>query len=96
MPKPQLRANLLLLLAALIWGLAFVAQRVGIKYVGSFTFNGVRFALGSLSLLPLLWYSNRKTPSPIGTGSKNKSAPFPPVYSSVACSLPRPRCNKSG
>lgn len=48
------RADALLLLTATIWGFAFVAQRVGMEYVGPFTFNGVRFALGSLSLLPLL------------------------------------------
>lgn len=48
------RADALLLLTATIWGFAFVAQRVGMAYVGPFTFNGVRFALGSLSLVPLL------------------------------------------
>ena len=60
MPKPQLRPYLLLLLAAVIWGLSFVAQRVSLKYLGSFTFNGVRFALGSLSLLPLIIFTSKK------------------------------------
>lgn len=50
----KMRANLFLLLAAMIWGFAFVAQRVGMDHVGPFTFNAVRFALGSLSLLPLM------------------------------------------
>jgi drug/metabolite transporter (DMT)-like permease len=45
----------LLFLAAVIWGFAFVAQRVGMDYVGPFGFNGVRFALGCLVLLPFLW-----------------------------------------
>lgn len=54
----MLHSNLLLLLAAFIWGFAFVAQRVGMDHVGPFTFNGIRFALGSLSLLPLLIYYN--------------------------------------
>ncbi|MCP4404526.1 MAG: DMT family transporter [bacterium] len=53
------RSNLLLLLTAIIWGFAFVAQRMGMEHVGPFTFNGIRFALGGLSLLPLL-YVNRK------------------------------------
>ncbi|NLP40958.1 MAG: DMT family transporter [Veillonellaceae bacterium] len=53
-----MRHNILLLLAAIIWGFAFVAQRVGMDYVGPYTFNGVRFALGSLSLLPLIYYFN--------------------------------------
>jgi drug/metabolite transporter (DMT)-like permease len=52
----KFKANLLLLIAAAIWGFAFVAQRVGMEHVGPFTFNGVRFALGSLSLLPLIFY----------------------------------------
>jgi len=42
----------LLLLTALIWGFAFVAQRVGMAHVGPFTFNGLRFALGCAVLLP--------------------------------------------
>ena len=52
---------MLLLLTAAIWGLAFVAQRVGMEHMGPFTFNGIRFALGSLSLLPLLFYERRRT-----------------------------------
>jgi drug/metabolite transporter (DMT)-like permease len=49
-----LKAELLLALAAVIWGFAFVAQRVGMEHVGPFTYNGVRFLLGALVLLPLL------------------------------------------
>jgi drug/metabolite transporter (DMT)-like permease len=49
-----LKSDLLLLITAIIWGFAFVAQRVGMDYVGPFTYNGVRFAIGSLSLLPLV------------------------------------------
>ncbi len=43
-------ANSLLLITAAVWGLAFVAQRVGMDYIGPFTFNAVRFALGALVL----------------------------------------------
>jgi drug/metabolite transporter (DMT)-like permease len=39
---------------AVIWGLAFVAQRVGADYMGTFTFNGVRFLLGAVSLIPVI------------------------------------------
>lgn len=60
MPLRTYRADALLLLTATIWGFAFVAQRVGMAYVGPYTFNGVRFALGSLSLVPLLLVLERR------------------------------------
>jgi drug/metabolite transporter (DMT)-like permease len=44
----------LLLVASIIWGFAFVAQRAGMEHVGPFTFNGVRFLLGGLTLVPAL------------------------------------------
>lgn len=56
----RLGANILLLLTAAIWGLGFVAQRVGSQSIGAFTFNGIRFALGSISLIPLLIYFNKR------------------------------------
>jgi drug/metabolite transporter (DMT)-like permease len=55
----MVKTDLTLLLTAGIWGLAFVAQRVGMDYVGPFTYNGVRFALGSLTLAPLLLAGRR-------------------------------------
>lgn len=59
------RANLLLLLTAMIWGAAFVAQRVGMDHMGPLTFNGVRFALGAAALLPLIsWLDKRRTAAP--------------------------------
>lgn len=58
-----LKSNLLLLLAAAIWGFAFVAQRVGMEHVGPYTFNGIRFLLGSLSLIPLIIYLRRDSAS---------------------------------
>ncbi len=62
------RVNLLLLLTAIIWGFAFVAQRIGMEHVGPFTFNGVRFALGGLSLVPLLYINRKKSEEPSRTG----------------------------
>jgi len=50
-----LTADLLLLVAAAVWGFAFVAQRVGMAHMGPFTFNAIRFALGALSLIPVIW-----------------------------------------
>ena len=60
MKKGQLGSEGLLLLAAIIWGFAFVAQRVGMRYVGPFTFNAVRFALGSLALVPFAAVATRR------------------------------------
>jgi len=58
--KETFASDGLLLITALIWGLAFVAQRKGMEFIGPFTYNGIRFALGGLSLLPLLIYRYRK------------------------------------
>ena len=48
----RFRADLILLLVALIWGSAFAVQRVAAQYFDVFTFNGLRFLLGGLILLP--------------------------------------------
>lgn len=56
----KLKYNLLLMLAAFIWGGAFVAQSVGMDYIGPFTFNCVRSILGSLILLPVIWFVDRQ------------------------------------
>ena len=54
MKKTQLKGAAFLLLTALIWGLAFVAQSVGMESVGGFTFSGVRMLLGAAVLLPVI------------------------------------------
>lgn len=54
------KSSLLLFLTAVIWGVAFVAQSVGMDYVGPFTFNAVRFALGGTVLLPILLWKEKK------------------------------------
>ena len=51
----QMKNNAMLLLTALIWGCAFVAQSVGMDYVGPFTFNSVRCILGSIVLVPVIF-----------------------------------------
>lgn len=58
--------KLLLLLAALIWGVAFVAQSVGMDYMGPFTFNGARFLMGSAVLVPFIVFRKRFRPSKQG------------------------------
>jgi len=55
----RLKADLTLLLVAVIWGSAFVAQRVAALNMGVYLFNGLRFLLGALVLLPLALRSHR-------------------------------------
>jgi drug/metabolite transporter (DMT)-like permease len=57
--KKKLIANLLLLLTAIIWGLSFVAQRVGMDYVGPLTFTATRFWLAVLVLIPIVYFSGK-------------------------------------
>lgn len=55
----KLKNAAILMLAAFIWGTAFVAQSVGMDYIGPFTFNGVRNFVGAATLLPCIWFLNR-------------------------------------
>lgn len=67
MRSHALRADLLMLLTAMIWGSAFVAQRLGMDAVGPFLYSGLRFALATVVLLPLLsllQYRARHAPLP--------------------------------
>ena len=48
------RSLLMLILTAVIWGFAFVAQRIGGNSTGCLTYNAIRFALGTLSLIPVM------------------------------------------
>ncbi len=54
-PLSRLQSGGLLLLAALIWGSAFVGQARGMADVGPLTFTGIRFVLGTLVVAPLAW-----------------------------------------
>lgn len=55
-----MKSSALLALTAFIWGVAFVAQSVGMDYVGPFTFNAVRSLLGGLVLLPFIAFRDRR------------------------------------
>lgn len=58
--KQEFKGSLMLMLTALIWGCAFVAQSVSMDYVGPFTFQCVRSLLGSLVLVPVFLFLDRK------------------------------------
>ena len=56
----RIRSTLILLLTAIIWGLAFVAQRESSNHIGPFSFNAARFFLGSASLVPVILLTERR------------------------------------
>lgn len=66
--KQQIKSSLILLLTATIWGVAFVAQSVGMKYIGPFTFNAIRCVLGGLVLIPVILVLKKKKE----TGAENQ------------------------
>ena len=49
------KGQVALMLAAIIWGSAFIFQKMGMDHIGPFTFGIFRFILGSLALLPVIW-----------------------------------------
>ena len=55
------KSDFFCLLTAFIWGFAFVAQRMGMDHVGPFTFNGIRFFLGAMVLVPFIAAGRRAT-----------------------------------
>lgn len=69
MRSQALRADVLMLITAVIWGSAFVAQTSGMSHIGPFLYSGLRFALGSLCLLPLVLRrsTSRCPPEPLLT-----------------------------
>lgn len=75
MKSQAVKADLLLLVAAVIWGFAFVAQRIGMDHVGPFTFNGVRFALGCAVLLPFIAWrgKSRRDSKPVDPPRSGKT-----------------------
>ena len=60
MKTQALKTDLLMLIAAAIWGFAFVAQREGMETMGPFLFSGVRFLIGVVALSPVVWYLSKK------------------------------------
>ena len=59
MKKTEWKSPALLFLTAVVWGVAFVAQSVGMDYVGPFTFNCVRCLIGAAVLVPCIWFLDR-------------------------------------
>lgn len=74
--------NLLLALTAFIWGSAFVAQSVGMDYLGPFTFNSIRSLMGGLVLIPVIFLM-RKGKKPAHTRQEKKTL----VIGGICCGI---------
>lgn len=86
--KNKTTGSLLLLLTALIWGSAFVAQSVGMDYVGPFTFNAARCIIGGVVLIPciiLIDKLNGTAPSVWGEKAKDDKKPL--IAGGVLCGI---------
>ena len=70
--KNKLRGSLSLLIATLIWGSAFVAQSVGMDYIGPFTFQTVRGVFALVGLLPIIFLVDKLNHRPFFAGWKNR------------------------
>lgn len=60
----KLAVNGWLLIIAIIWGLGFVPQKIGMDYLGPAAFNAMRFAFGAMTLLPVIWWLRRRSTYP--------------------------------
>jgi len=60
--RAHLKGDIILVVTAMIWGSAFVAQKVGMDHIGPFYYTGLRFALGALFLTPAMLFFSRYRP----------------------------------
>jgi drug/metabolite transporter (DMT)-like permease len=73
-----MRANILLVIAAVLWGMAFVAQKEGSEHVGTFSFNAIRFALGAGVIgLVVMVLDRRRRIAPVRRRELNRSVLLP-------------------
>ncbi len=72
MRQNTMKSSFLLVLAAFIWGVAFVAQSVGMDYVGPFTFIGARYLIGGLVLIPCIAFLKKLGYGDDGNKSKTQ------------------------
>ncbi|MDO4746101.1 MAG: DMT family transporter [Bacillota bacterium] len=82
--KRSAKGNMLLFMAAIIWGCALVAQKAGMSHLGPFGFTAIRCTIGGLVLLPLIWHLDKKK----STEEKQKEAGTKEtIIGSVWCGL---------
>lgn len=85
MKKQQIKNSLLLLLTAVIWGNAFVAQSVGMNYVGPFTFNCVRSLMGGVVLIPCIYLLKRDNGNKEKESKKNPENKKQLILGGICC-----------
>lgn len=73
--------RLFLLTAAFFWGCAFVAQRMSTGAIGAFGFNGLRFLLGALCILPIVMWLSKKQ----GHSTETKPCAIPLIGACAIC-----------
>ncbi len=81
----NLKGNLLLVLAAFIWGISFVMQDMAAEHLSPFAINGIRSVVGTLSLLPLIVIRSRKSGVPVLENSHEKRKAL--IISGVLCGV---------
>ena len=59
MNKKEIKTDIMLVVAAILWGLGFVAQRDGMNYIGPFLYSAIRFGIGVLCLLPVYFLTRK-------------------------------------
>lgn len=82
-----MKNSLILLLTATIWGVAFVAQSVGMDYVGGFTFNAVRSIIGSIVLLSVIWFLDKQKAPAKRTEQERRAERKTLVMGGIACGI---------
>ncbi len=81
--KTTPKGILFLVITAVVWGFAFVAQTAGSSHVGTFLFNGIRFLLGALSLVPVIAIFEKKSADPNTDASMMKTT----VIAGLVCGV---------
>lgn len=71
MNKKELQTDIMLIIAAILWGLGFVAQRDGINYIGPFYYTAIRFFIGVLCLLPIYFFTRKYEPKIMPNNEKS-------------------------
>jgi len=84
----KMQSNIMLLITALIWGTAFVAQKSGMEYIEPLTFNGLRTIVGGIILIPVIVFMNRgKAAEEELSASEKKAANKQLLFGGFCCGV---------